>query len=77
MMQRIREEYDADLLKTNEPTEYKTDLNTHELLCSTCGRFLFVDKETAERYEKAMQHDLDNQFICPDCEREQEELAYT
>lgn len=75
-MQRLREEYNADLIKTNEPTEYKTDLNRCELSCSVCGKLFYVDKETLESYEKALEHDSDNQFICLECEQEYEDLAY-
>ena len=75
-MQRLREEYDADMIKTNEPTEYKTGLNRCELSCGVCGKLFYVDKETLESYEKALEHDLDNQFICLECEQEYEDLAY-
>lgn len=76
MTPRLREEYDADLIKPNEPTEYKSGLSRYELTCDACGRTLYVDKETLEKYKKAMEYDLDNQFICSECEREYEDLAY-
>ncbi len=76
MIPKLREEYDADTIKTNEPTEYETESNRFELPCSVCGRMLFVDRETFDAFEKALAEDLDNQFICADCEREYEDAAY-
>jgi len=75
MIPRLREEYDADLIKPNEPTEYKTELNRYELPCSVCGKSIYVDKQTLEGYEKALEQDLDNQFICLECEQEYEDSA--
>ena len=75
-MPRVREEYDADLIKTSEPTEHETAQNHFGLPCSVCGGLLYVDRETLDAYEKALAHDLDNQFICADCEREYEDAAF-
>lgn len=74
-MTRLRETLDADRLKTPEPTDYKTGENRYELLCGVCGRTLYADRPTFEAYEKALEHDPDNQFICSDCEQEYEDLA--
>lgn len=76
MIPKIRAEFDADMIEANKQTEYETELNRFELPCGVCGKMLFVDKETLGNYEKALEHDLDNQFICADCEREYEDLAY-
>lgn len=76
MIRRLRKEYDADLIKPNEPTEYKTELNRYALPCSECGKPIYVDKETLEGYEKALEQDLDNQFICLECEQEYEDSAF-
>lgn len=75
-MPRVKEELDADHIKTNEPTEYKNEVNRFELPCGVCGKTLFVDQKTVRDFERALEHDLDNQFICNDCEREYEDLAY-
>ncbi len=75
-MIRVREEVDADLIKTNLPTEFETELNRYELPCSVCGRLLYVDQSTLESYEKGMEYDLDNQFTCYECEQEYQDLAY-
>jgi hypothetical protein len=76
MIPKIRAELDADIINANEPTEYATDTNRFQLPCGVCGKMLFVDRETLAAYEKALLHDLDNQFICADCEREYEDSAY-
>lgn len=75
-MPQVREEFDADFLKTIEPTEYKTDVNRYELPCSVCGRTMFVDETTLRDFERALEHDLDNQFICAECGRDYEDSAY-
>ncbi len=75
-MPRVREEYDADLIRANEPTDNETAQNRFGLPCSVCGKTLYVDRETLDAYEKALAQDLDNQFICPDCEREYEDAAF-
>lgn len=75
-MPQVREELDADFLKTIEPTEYMTDINRYELPCGVCGRTLYVDAQTLRDFERALEHDLDNQFICSECEQDYEDLAY-
>ncbi len=75
-MIRIREEFDADLIKTNLPTEYQTELNHYELLCGVCNKHLFVDEPTIKSYQKALEYNFDNQFTCSECEEEYENLAY-
>lgn len=72
----IREEYDADLVKDDEPTEYVTAQNQFDLPCGVCGKLLYVNRETLDAYEKAFAQDLDNQFICADCEQDYEDAAY-
>ncbi len=74
-MPRVRQEFDADLLSPNLPTEIETDLNRYELPCSLCGRQLFVDQTTLENFERGLEHDVDNQFTCYECEQE-EDVAY-
>lgn len=74
-MPRVKEELDADFIKTNEPTEYMTDLNRFELPCGVCGKVLFVDQSTVQDLERRLEHDLDHQFICLECEQDYEDLA--
>ena len=76
MIPRLREEYDADRIKPNEPTECKTPLNRYELNCGVCGKRFYVDEETLRDFENRFKHDLDNQFICSECELEYENLAF-
>jgi hypothetical protein len=75
-MPRVREKFDPDFVETNEPTEYRTDLNRYELPCGVCGRTLYVDETTLRDFERALEHDLDNQFICAECEQDYEDSAY-
>jgi hypothetical protein len=75
-MPQVREKFDPDFVKTNEPTDYRTDLNCYELPCGVCGRMLYVDETTRRDFERALEHDLDNQFVCAECERDYEDLAY-
>lgn len=76
-MPKLREEADADRVENIvEITDFKTDQNKYELFCGSCGKAFYVDKETSESFNRAMEHDLDNQFLCSDCEREQDEMAY-
>lgn len=75
-MTRIREEYDADLIRPNEPSLFETAANRYGLNCCECGRFYFVDCFTLDRYNNAIKRDSDNQFICPNCRRQDEDAAY-
>lgn len=75
-MPTVRQQFDADVARINEPTEYKTELNIHALNCGVCGQIMYVDQETFDRYERAVECDLDNQFICMNCEHEYEDEAY-
>jgi hypothetical protein len=76
-MPHLREEADADRTENYVSiTDYRTDLNQYEVLCGSCGRTVFVDKEMGDQIGRAMEHDLDNQFLCDECEREQDEMAY-
>ena len=76
-MPHLREEADADRTENYVAmTDTKTDQNRYELFCGSCGKMMYVDKETHEQFIRATEHDLDNQFLCNDCEREQDEIAY-
>ena len=76
-MPQLREEADVDRKENYvEVTDFKTPQNRFELFCASCGKQQYVDKETSERFCRALEHDLDNQFLCNDCEREQDEMAY-
>ncbi len=74
---RVRSEFDADLAKEYSATENLTDSNRFKLACSMCGRFLYVDKATLEYYRRAIEEDLDNRFVCADCETEADDLAFS
>lgn len=60
----------------NEPTEYETELNIHALNCGICGQVMYVDGETYEHFERAAECDLDNQFVCLECEHDYADQAY-
>jgi hypothetical protein len=75
-MLRIREQYDADLIKRYDPAEYMVDENRFPMPCSVCGNEFYVDKATLRRYERAVGFDTDNTFVCRVCEGEYDELSH-
>ena len=76
-MPHLREEADGDRAENYVVmTDHKTEQNLYELFCASCGRTMYVDSETREQFARAIEHDLDNQFICDQCQREQDEMAY-
>ena len=76
-MPQLREEADADRTENYvEMTDFKTEQNRFELFCASCGKQMYVDKETSDRFTRALEQDLDNWFLCLDCEREQDDMAY-
>ena len=72
-MPRVSEEFDDELIKTNEPTEYQTTENRHEIACGVCGRMLYVDARALADFERDLEHDLDNQLICFECKQQEYE----
>ncbi len=58
------------------PTTYETVENRHVLRCGMCGEIYFVDSETLDGVNEAVQSGLDNPFLCEDCQEEYDELAY-
>ena len=76
-MPQLREEADADRVENYVAiTDFKTEQNVNELYCATCGKLFYVDQQTRDKFSRAMEHDLDNQFICDRCRAEDEEMAY-
>ncbi len=73
---RVRSEFDGDRIERNLPTDIENDINRFELDCSMCGRMQFVDQSTFDTYRRAIEEDLDNRFVCLDCESEFDELAF-
>jgi hypothetical protein len=53
-------------------TDYRTDVNIHEVSCRDCGKLFYADEQTMLSFERAMAHDLDNPFVCYKCEQEEE-----
>lgn len=76
MPTRLHEEYDSDVATEPVPTDYRTETNRHEVPCSVCGKPFYVDDQTKQDLEHALENDLDNPFVCFDCEQEYDELAY-
>lgn len=58
------------------PTMFRTAENQHDVRCGMCGEIYFVDSETHEGVNTAVQEGLDNPFLCDDCEQEYDELAH-
>lgn len=69
MQTRLRAEFDGD---RNEDvigiSDYRTDHNTHEILCSECFRPFFADQAAFESISRAIEEGIDNPFLCDDCE---------
>jgi len=77
MQPRLKEEIDADLGESYVSiTDYITDQNKYEINCGVCCKTLFADKETSESIYRSIEQGLDNPFLCNDCQREYDELAY-
>lgn len=75
-MPTVRQQFDADLAKTDGPTEYRTESNLHALNCGVCGQILYVDQDTYDHFFLASECDRDNQFVCSSCEQDYEDEAY-
>ena len=58
------------------PTTFKTAEHQHELRCGMCGEIYFVDSETLDSVNTAVQAGLDNPFLCEDCEEAYDEVAF-
>lgn len=76
MKTRIKEEYDADVIKTNEPTEFQTETNRFAINCGVCGGAYFADESYRMESERAAELGIDEPFVCRDCSEEYEELMY-
>lgn len=77
MQTKLKEEIDADLAENYvSVTDYITGRNKFEINCGICNMTLYTDKETSERIYRSIEQGLDNPFLCNDCEREFEDLAY-
>lgn len=77
MQTRLKEEID-DALSENYVaiTDYKTPQNRYEITCSVCAKIFYADQAAYESFSRAVEQALDNPFICDECEREYEDLAY-
>lgn len=75
-MPRLREELDADLLKSDESATDETAENRHEIACGVCGRSLYVDAQTVADFERGVEYDLDNQLICFECKQDYEDSVF-
>ena len=77
MIERMRSEYDGDFpTRLHQLSPHQTENRQQEIRCSVCGKLYFVDDETFRAIEKQMNYDLDNQFLCYDCEREYQDAAF-
>ena len=68
-----RESLDTNdrLADHDRPTKLRTEQNTHELHCRSCGDTWFVDDATADRVRIALEYDpTENPFACERCEEE-------
>jgi hypothetical protein len=75
-MQRLREEFDSDLIPEQCSTEYRTTTNQYEIPCSVCAKILFVNEETKRDFDRAIEQDLDFTLTCFDCDQDYDRIAY-
>ena len=77
MQTQLKEEIDADLHENYVSiTDNMTSRNRYEINCGECNKTFYADKETSEKIYRSMEQGLDNSFLCTDCQREYDELAY-
>ena len=48
-------------------TEDKNEQQQSEIRCGACGKAYYIDKEMADYYNRLIERDLDNPFLCDDC----------
>ncbi|CAN5595989.1 hypothetical protein BH24ACI3_BH24ACI3_12860 [soil metagenome] len=77
MQVKLRDEIDADFAENYvSVTDYMSGPNKYEINCGICNKTLYADKETSERIFRSIEEGLDNPFLCIDCEKEYDELAF-
>jgi hypothetical protein len=75
-MLHTRDQFDADLIHFAVPTEYMVDENRYPLPCSVCRNEFYVDEDTIRRYQRKMEYDPDDTFVCLACEQEYDEESH-
>jgi uncharacterized protein with PIN domain len=77
MIVKIRSEFDGDFpKKLHQFSSFKTETEPHEIRCSICGKLYFVDREMFNKFAELLKYNLDNQFLCENCERDYQESAF-
>lgn len=77
MIERIRSEFDGDYSNImHQAKSHRTESHSQEIRCSVCGKLYFVDDDTFKRLEELIKYDLDNQFLCDECEHEYQDAAF-
>jgi len=75
-MARLKETLDEPRSDVDTPTKFKTDVNSHRMLCGVCDGLFYVDETTYNRVRSAIEFDpADNPFRCSDCEQNYDEEA--
>jgi hypothetical protein len=75
-MTRLREILDEPRSDAEAPTRFKTEVNSHRMLCGICDGVFFVNQATYDRVRSAKEFDpTDNPFRCDDCEEQYDEDA--
>ncbi len=76
-IEKLRSEADGDLPnQLNDIGSHPTGNNQREIRCGICGSPYFVDDAAFERLETMIKYDADNQFICEECEGENQDSAF-
>ncbi|HWO00839.1 MAG TPA: hypothetical protein VNS63_16385 [Blastocatellia bacterium] len=75
-MPRLRETLDEPRSDADTPTNFKTEVNTHGMLCGVCDGLFYVDEATYNQVRSAIEFDPnDNPFRCDECKEEYDEEA--
>lgn len=78
MQTALREELDGDLGENYVSiSDYKTKQNDQEISCGVCCKTFYADTLAYSNISRAIEHGLDNPFLCDDCQQEYDELAHS
>lgn len=76
-MQRIREQFDADLLEANMNYSHTpTEQNHFSVYCANCAESFFADRNLYDRNLRSLEEGFEDPFICDDCQGDDDELEY-
>ena len=57
-------------------SDLRTDVNRYEVNCGECGKVFYTDKDNSSKWSRAIEQAIDNPFLCDNCRRAEDEMAY-